>query len=58
MALTELLMYTIEQLDVGLPFGNVVVSLVKKAPSSPIGEWLAAARLSLMGTGHQERIHK
>ena len=37
MALTELLTYTMEQLDVGLPFGNVVVSLAKKAPFSPMG---------------------
>ena len=49
MALTELLTYTIERLDVGLPFGNVAVSLAKKAPSSPTGERLAAARFSLTG---------
>ena len=49
MALTKLLTYTIEWLDVSLPFGNVAVSLAKKAPSSRMGEWLAAARLSLTG---------
>ena len=41
----ELLMYTIEWLDVVLPLGNVATSLAKNAPSIPMGERLAAVRL-------------
>lgn len=48
-ALMELLMYTIEWLDVVLPLGNVATSLAKNAPSILMGVRLAAVRLRQTG---------
>ena len=49
MAWTELLTYNIERQDGAAPLREVVLSLVRKAPSMAIGERLAAERLRLTG---------
>ena len=49
MAWTELLTYTMERQDVGLPLPEAVESLAKKAPSTAMGERLAADMLRWTG---------
>ena len=49
MSWTELLTYTMVQQDNSAPFGNLLVSLAKNAPSIEIGEHLAVDKLIWIG---------